>query len=130
MDSNPIAAYHKLGAGVRDLSTAQPEIMAGFAEMHRAVQTDGALTAKAKELTALAIAISTQCRGCIIFHVHDAIKFGATREEVSETIGVAVLMGGGPSVVYGTEALQTFDETVGPHRPPLPEGDGPTSTSH
>lgn len=35
---------------------------------------------------------------------------GACREEIVETIGVAVLMGGGPSVVYGTEALRAFDQ--------------------
>ena len=55
---------------------------------------------------ALAIAIAIRCEGCIAYHVHDAIAAGATREEIAETIGVAVMMGGGPAAVYGAEALE------------------------
>ena len=46
---------------------------------------------------ALAIAICTHCEGCIAYHVHDALDAGATHDQVTETIGVAVMMGGGPA---------------------------------
>ncbi|MGL5247367.1 MAG: carboxymuconolactone decarboxylase family protein [Brooklawnia sp.] len=42
--------------------------------------------------------------------MHDAIAAGATREEIGEVVGVAILMGGGPSVVYGCQVLDAFDE--------------------
>lgn len=71
---------------------------------------DGVLSAKVKELIALGIAITVRCDGCIAFHVHDALEAGASRKEVAETIGVAVLMGGGPSVVYGSEALEALEQ--------------------
>lgn len=129
MDTTRSVEYRKIGAAINDLRNAQPAVMAGFGAMHEAARSEGTLTAKTKELMALAIAISTQCSGCIIFHVHDAIELGATRDEISETIGVAVLMGGGPSVIYGTEALEVFDEAVAPHRLGLPEGDGPLGGS-
>jgi AhpD family alkylhydroperoxidase len=63
-----------------------------------------------KELMALAIAICVHCQGCIAYHIHDALDAGATRAQVLETIGVAVMMGGGPALVYGAEALDALDE--------------------
>jgi len=77
--------------------------------------TEGALSARTKELIALAIAITVRCDGCIAYHVHDAVHAGATRGEIVEAIGVAVLMGGGPSAIYGAEALEALEqfETLG-----------------
>lgn len=87
-----------------------PNIMEGFSKMHTANTLDGALPAKTKELIALGIAITIRCEGCIVCHVHDALNSGANAEEIMETIGVAVLMGGGPSVVYGCEAMEALNQ--------------------
>lgn len=46
----------------------------------------------------------------IAYHVHDALRADATRREVLETIGVAILMGGGPVTVYGAEAFEALDQ--------------------
>jgi AhpD family alkylhydroperoxidase len=102
--------YRALAASMRDLGEAQPNVMAGFSQMHKGATADATLTSLTKELMALAIGVSTQCTGCIAFHVHDAIRAGATRDHIAETVGVAVLMGGGPAVVYGVEAMTAFDE--------------------
>jgi AhpD family alkylhydroperoxidase len=87
-----------------------PGVMGGFAQLHKAAVADGALSGKVKELIALAIGITVRCDGCIAFHVHDALKAGATRAEIAETVGVSVMMGGGPSVVYGCQALEALEE--------------------
>ena len=87
-----------------------PKTMSAFASLHRAASADGALDAKTKELIALGIAITIRCHGCIACHIHDALEAGAGRAEILEIIGVAILMGGGPSVVYGTEALEALNE--------------------
>jgi AhpD family alkylhydroperoxidase len=84
--------------------------MGGFAALHRASTSEGALPTKTKELIALSIGIAVHCDGCIAYHVHDALAAGATRDEIVETIGVAVMMGGGPSVVYGCEALEAVEQ--------------------
>ncbi|MBK8616698.1 MAG: carboxymuconolactone decarboxylase family protein [Anaerolineales bacterium] len=84
--------------------------MAGFGELHKQSMMDGVLSAKVKELIALAIAITVRCDGCIAYHVHDALHAGATRPEIVESIGVAVMMGGGPSTIYGSEALLALDQ--------------------
>ena len=70
---------------------------------------DGALDSRTKELMALAIAIAAPCEGCIVYHVRAAKKKGASREQVAETIAVAIEMGGGPATVYGGEALAAYD---------------------
>mgnify|MGYP000155808816 CR=1 FL=1 len=102
--------YRELAASLGDLGKAQPDVMAGFTQLHQAATATGTLTPLTKELMALAIGISTQCTGCIAFHVHDAIGAGATRDHIADTVGVAVMMGGGPAVVYGVQAMTAFDE--------------------
>lgn len=84
--------------------------MAGFGALHEASIESGALDAKTKELIALGIAITVRCDGCIAFHVHDAMQAGAGEAEIAETVSVAILMGGGPSVVYGIEAMQALEQ--------------------
>lgn len=61
------------------------------------------------------IVITVHFDGGVTCHVHDALKSGATRPEITEAIGVAILMGGGPSAIYGSEALMALEqfETVG-----------------
>ena len=92
------------------LSKEHPGIAEGFGKLHSSSSKDGALSGKNKELMALGIAISIRCEGCIAFHTSAALKAGATKEEIVETIGVAVCMGGGPSVVYGKKAYEAMEE--------------------
>jgi AhpD family alkylhydroperoxidase len=82
--------------------------MSGFAQLHRHAMADGVLTAKVKELIALGIAIAVRCEGCIAYHVNGALSAGATHQEIVETIGVAIMMGGGPATVYGAEAFDAL----------------------
>lgn len=102
--------YKHLTELMARLGAEAPGVMRGFASLHSASTADGALPTKTKELIALAIGISVHCDGCIAYHVHDALDAGATRAEVMETIGVAVMMGGGPSVVYGCEAMEAVEQ--------------------
>jgi AhpD family alkylhydroperoxidase len=92
------------------LSKENPKIAEGFVTMHKASGEDKALSGKHKELQALAIAIAIRCEGCIACHVQGALEAGATQEEIVETIGVAVVMGGGPSIVYGDKAYKAMKE--------------------
>jgi AhpD family alkylhydroperoxidase len=87
-----------------------PDVMKAFAQLHAAALAPGALDAKTKELIALAIAVSKQCDGCIASHARGAAKAGASEAEVAETLGVAVLMNGGPATVYGPRALDAFKD--------------------
>ncbi len=102
--------YEELKRSMGDLGKNLPNVMGAFGTLHKTSIADGALTAKTKELIALGIAITVRCDGCIAFHVHDALKAGANKAEIMETIGVAVLMGGGPSVMYGCDAVEALHQ--------------------
>lgn len=95
---------------IRELRRAAPDAMAGFRDLHHGAMSAGRLDTKTKELIALGIAISTHCESCIAFHVHDALQAGASRDEIVEAIAVAVLLGGGPSMMYGAQALEAVDQ--------------------
>ena len=104
------AENKELRAMMARLSKRLPGTMTGFGHLHHEATAEGALSPKVKELVALAIGITVRCNGCIAFHVHDALKAGATAQEVLEIIGVAIFMGGGPAVVYGVEAMKALEQ--------------------
>ena len=88
---------------------AQPETMRGFSQLAQASMAEGAISARHKELIALAIGISQRCSGCIGFHVKALIKLGCSRAELEEMLTICVYMGGGPSLMYASEALAAWD---------------------
>jgi len=104
------ALRNDLRQGYRDLAKAIPNQMKGFGDLHRAAVADGELPQATKELMAVAIGICTRCDDCITLHMHDALRAGATPAMVHETIGVAVLMGGGPASTYATHALRALEQ--------------------
>ncbi len=97
-------------AAIAKLRKEIPEVMTGFGAIAQAATKDGALDKKTKELIAIALAVAARCDGCIGLHVQAVVKLGATKAELAETLGMAVYMGGGPSVVYAAEALKAFEE--------------------
>ena len=103
-------SYNSLRGLLDKLGKELPGPKGGFVQLHKQAVAEGGLSTKSKELTDLAISVAVRCEGCVAFHTHDALKAGASRQEVVETIGVAVLMGGGPSVMYGAEALEALDQ--------------------
>lgn len=107
--SHPRARQH-LGMLLHRLTKELPGPLAGFSQLHKDAMSDGALSNQLKELIALGIAICMNCDGCIAWHVHDALRAGATRQEVLETIGVALMMGGGPAAIYGCDALEALEQ--------------------
>ena len=87
-----------------------PEVMGAFSQLASSASAEGALDFKTKELIALAIGVSCRCDGCIGFHTKKLVKAGASRQELQEMLGMAVFMGGGPSLMYAAEALNAFDQ--------------------
>lgn len=98
---------------IEDYVGAQKAAGEGFFALHHATLAPGALSTRQKELMALAIGISKQCVDCIAFHTKAAAEAGASRAEIEETVSVAVMMGGGPALMYGTKALEAYDQFKG-----------------
>jgi AhpD family alkylhydroperoxidase len=87
-----------------------PETMNGFGAMAKAATQTKILDEKTKELIALALGVASRCDGCLGFHTKSLARLNATREEIAEVLGMAVYMGGGPSLMYAADALRAFDQ--------------------
>ncbi|CRI57728.1 AhpD family alkylhydroperoxidase [Pseudomonas sp. TE6288] len=99
-------AYRKqLMAGIGDLKQLSPDTVAGYMTASGAGAKTNHLDAKTRELISLAVAVTTRCDGCIAVHSQQAVKHGATREEIAEALGVAVAMNAGAALVYSARAL-------------------------
>lgn len=106
--------WHDVQADLREpaksLREAIPGPYKGFDEMSREAMADGAVPSRIKEVMALAIAVVEECDGCIAYHARSAARKGASPEEVSEALGVALMMTGGPGTVYGPRAWEAYQE--------------------
>ena len=110
MTTDWTAYLNSLSPGLKGLRAGQSDVMVGFSAIDKAALKPGALDAKNKELIALGISVATRCDDCIGFHMKAAIEKGASREEVMETMGMAIYMGAGPSVMYAAHAVTAFEQ--------------------
>ncbi len=101
-----------ISANVRQLKESVPDVMTSFNALGKAALAPGAIDAKTKELIALAIGVAARCDGCLGYHTQALARLGATREEVHDMLGVAVYMGGGPSLMYAANTVAAFDEAL------------------
>ena len=97
-----------VSSSLRPLRRDTPALIAAFNALGDAAMKAGALDAKTKELIALALGVAARCDPCLAFHAKALVALDARREEVEEAVGVAVYMGGGPSLMYAGEALDAF----------------------
>jgi len=109
-----IGLVQNINENLVSLRKAQPDAMQAFGQLARAAMTEGAISAKHKELMALAIGITQHCSGCIGFHVKALHKLQCTRTELEEMLSVCVYMGGGPALMYTAEALKAWDTMAMP----------------
>lgn len=120
LTANPMSTFdhtsliQNINAHLAPLRKAQPEAMQGFGQLAKASMAEGAISAKHKELMALAIGITQHCSGCIGFHIKALIKLACSRQELEEMLTVCVYMGGGPALMYTAEALAAFDKMSAP----------------
>ena len=108
----------ELTAHLRTLRSGTPEVMKAFTGLAQAALAPKALDSKTKELIALGIAVALRCDDCIAFHVKAALQQGASREEVLETLGMAIYMGAGPAVMYASHAIDAFEQFNKPDSQP------------
>jgi AhpD family alkylhydroperoxidase len=81
-----------------------------FEELEAKTLQSGALDRKYKELIGIAISIVSSCYGCVEYHTTSAVENGATRQEIAETVAVAIVMGGGSSQWAGRYVFKILDE--------------------
>jgi AhpD family alkylhydroperoxidase len=110
MDKSYPEITKRISENLKMLRQDMTGTMSGFSALAKAATDNGALDKKTKELIALAIGVATRCDGCIGFHTETLIKLGITREEFEEALGIAIYMGGGPSLMYAAEAMLAYKQ--------------------
>ena len=98
-----------INASLGPFRKSQSQAMTGFSQLAKASMAEGTISAKHKELIALAIGITQHCSGCVGFHVKALSQLGCTRDELEEMLTICVYMGGGPALMYSAEALKAWD---------------------
>jgi AhpD family alkylhydroperoxidase len=93
-----------------------PETSAAFDAFSRAAFAEGNLSAKMKQIIAVAVAHVTQCPYCIEGHTKAAQRAGATSEELMEAVWVAAEMRAGGAFAHSTIMLSALDPDHGHHR--------------
>lgn len=96
---------------IGELGKLSPDTLAGYQTLSNAGKRTDVLDAKTRELIALAVSVTTRCDGCITVHSAEALKQGASREEIAEALGVAVALNAGAAMVYSARVL----DAVGAH---------------
>jgi AhpD family alkylhydroperoxidase len=110
MDKNYREITHSISNNLKTLRKDLPEVMQAFSALAGAATKDGALDKKTKELIALALGVAARCDGCIGFHSKALVELGASKAELEEALGMAVYMGGGPSLMVAADAIAAFDQ--------------------
>jgi len=101
---------------IRDRKVAHEKLVSNgskvykaFLDMEKEAFSDGTLKKKHKELIALGISLIINCESCMEWHTGEALKSGASEQEIIETIEVAIEMGGGPATVSSRFALKALE---------------------
>lgn len=96
----------------RDIAQRRKDLAPGvhdaFEAFSRAVFADGALPEKTKQLIAVAVAHVTQCPYCIKGHTAEALRQGASEQQIMEAIWVAAEMRAGGAYAHSALALDTM----------------------
>ncbi|MCD6453180.1 MAG: carboxymuconolactone decarboxylase family protein [Dehalococcoidales bacterium] len=112
MAKDPKALLQEFHNGIGALSKIDAARTQGFMDFMEVVEKPGALDLKTKEIICAAIGVTVRCDYCIVYHTYQALKAGATRQELIEAAFTACVMGGGPTVTYSStlflDAINAF----------------------
>ena len=94
-------AAHKEPEQIGSYSMVDPRFREIYFQFYKETYKPSVLDRKTKELIAIAASLAAKCQGCLEGHIRKALKFGATREEISESIAIAI----------GVNAAAVVDQT-------------------
>ena len=109
--SSQLELYKEIQKYAVDYSDqAQPDMKNAYKALRDEVYQDGALSHKTKRLIALGIALRAGCTACILHQTKTAVEAGATKDEVMETVGVAVAMSGSTALGWSWRVSRLLEE--------------------
>jgi len=103
----------ELTKAIPDFAKLSPDSLRGYQTLTSANSKNSLLGEKVRQLISLAVAVTTRCDGCITFHTEAALKAGASKQEIAESLGVAMAMNAGAAFVYSLRAMDAVAAQVG-----------------
>ncbi|UCG28529.1 MAG: carboxymuconolactone decarboxylase family protein [Bacteroidales bacterium] len=85
------------------------KVYRSFIDMEQNTYKDGELGKLQKELIAIGISVVINCDSCMEWHIHEALKDGATHNQIIEAIEVGIEMSGGPGTVSARFAMNVLE---------------------
>ena len=98
MSSNPLEAYKEF----------DPKLVEQYENLQGLTYAEGALSVKFKLLIALAIDVEHGALQGAIAIGHRALKMGATKEEIIETLRISYQIGGNRALFTSAQVLQAL----------------------
>lgn len=103
--------YRKdLLSNVGALGAEIPNTLQGYQQLAESANKQGILDKKTQELISLAVAVTTRCDGCISIHSHEALKAGASKQEISAALAVAIALNAGAALVYSSHVIEAINQ--------------------
>jgi AhpD family alkylhydroperoxidase len=87
-----------------------PTFMSTFTQQYRDAFANGAIPAKYKQLSGVTLSVVLKCEECLKSHVQMAMKLGATRQEIVESLRIGLLTGGSAGLPTMGAAYSVMDE--------------------
>lgn len=114
VEATPTESCCCCGGGHADGDGSLPGLSVGgsetvqkrFSGFMGAVGADGAIPARTKELMAVALSVLSKCEPCVKIHIDEARSLGATDEEITEAVWMAVSFGGAPTMMFYRSILE------------------------
>ena len=107
---NPSDLLNEIMEETKNLKEKFPQETNAFLDFMKKAESGPVLTHKEKELINVALSVAAQCEWCISLHVKYATEAGASRDEIIKSGFQAVLMHGGPALMYLITLLKALDE--------------------
>lgn len=98
------------GGMLKRLMGDMPDQLKQFSGFVKVAEQTGALEEKTKHLMLLSLGVAFQCSWCIAMHVKGCVDQGASKEEILEAAMMAVVMGGGPKLMYIEVVYEELDK--------------------
>jgi AhpD family alkylhydroperoxidase len=90
------------------LNEIMPDTAEAFGQMRNSIFKDGFLDLKTKELVAIASSVLMRCQFCVETHSKRAISAGATKEEIAESISIAMFIAAGSQIGW----TKIYEESI------------------
>ena len=84
-----------------------------FLRLDAATYEEGSpLPPRTKELLGLVASAVLRCNDCIDYHLEQCVRLGWSREEITDALNVALVVGGSIFIPHMRHAVQSLDELI------------------